>query len=128
MLIHLAIKADRVKGLDVDKENSGRLVDDALFRSRLARLTACLELEARHLKETGEQMEDSESEALIKELSELARRGVSSELVKEFETCLANADKLFEATRRSLVQEDIDETKLATTVLRESGIEKKPHE
>lgn len=126
-LLQLAIKAGSIKGLNVDNENSGRMADDALFRSRLARLKACLELEERHLKETGEQMEENESEGIIKELAELARRGVSPELIKELETCLANADKLFEATRRSLIEEDINETKLRI-VVRESVNEKKTPE
>ena len=72
------------------------MLDEALFRSRLSRLKTCLETERRYLKETGEGMEEPESEGFVKELVELGKRSVSEELVKEFETILAEADKLYD--------------------------------
>lgn len=111
MLIQLAIRAGRVNGLDVDRKNSARMADDALFRSRLARLRTCLVLEERHLKESGREMEDKESEDHVESLAELARRGVSTELVKEFETYLSDSDKLYEETMKSIIEQQISETR-----------------
>lgn len=56
-------------------------------------------------------MDDKESENLAEELAELARRGVSPELVKEFETCLSSADKLYEETLKNLTEQQISDTR-----------------
>ncbi len=56
------------------------------FKSRLSRLKTCLETERRYWKETGEGIDEPESEGFVKELVEIGKRSVSEELVKEFET------------------------------------------
>ena len=56
-LIRVAVDAKSIIGVhleDSERENTVRVFDDALFRSRLARLKKSLELEERYLKETGE--------------------------------------------------------------------------
>jgi len=111
-LLRLAVQAGSITGVSIDNtkaDNSMRKFDDALFRSKLARLKASLELEERYWKETGRELEDKESEYWVKELTELGRRAVSSELVKEFEACLANADKFYEEAERSRIQEEIED-------------------
>ncbi len=113
-LVKLAVQAGGVSRLVVDqtkRESSGRMIDDALFKSRLARLKTSLELEERHLRETGEEMEDKESDYWVKDLTELGRRAVSPELVKEFEICLSNADRLYQETWKEVVEQEIGETK-----------------
>jgi hypothetical protein len=113
-LVRLAVQAGGVLGLIVDqtkREGSSSMIDALLFRSRLARLKTCLELEERHLKETGEELDNKESETLVDKLTELARRSVSPELVKEFETCLTHADRLYKETQKSFVEQEIDNTK-----------------
>jgi hypothetical protein len=92
------------------------MIDDALFKSRLARLKTSLELEERHLKETGEELEDKESETLVDKLTELGRRSIHPELVKEFETCLSNADRLYQETQKGFVEQQIDSTKSRTAI------------
>ena len=92
------------------------MVDEALFSSRLSRLKTSLELEERHLKETGDEVEDKESEGLVEELALLARRTVNPELVKEFETCLTNADKLYKETQKGLIEQEISLTRHKDTL------------
>jgi hypothetical protein len=103
-LIRLAVDAGKITGLDLDRENSGRMVDEALFRSRLTRLKTSLELEERYLKETGEELVYKESESLVQELRYLGRRSITLELVKEFEACLTYADKIYERSWNSYVE------------------------
>jgi hypothetical protein len=113
-LVRLAVQAGGVSSLyadDAKRESSGSMIDDLLFKSRLARLKTCLELEERHLKETGEELDDKESETLVDKLTELGRRSISPELVKEFETCLSNADRLYRESEKSFVEQEIDRTK-----------------
>jgi hypothetical protein len=113
-LVRMAVQAGGVSSLIVDqtkRESSGSMIDDALFRSRLARLKTSLEQEERHLKETGEILEDRESETLVDKLTELGRRPISPELVKEFEACLSNADRLYQESEKSFVEQEIDRTK-----------------
>jgi hypothetical protein len=107
-LIRLAVDAGKITGLDFDRENSGRMVDEALFRSRLTRLKTSLELEERYLKETGEELVYKESESLVQELRDLGRRSISPELVKEFEVCLTYADKIYEQSWKNQVEHEID--------------------
>jgi len=98
-LIRLAVDSGSLANLHANVVRGGgrgRMLDEALFRSRLSRLKTCLETERRYLKETGEGMEEPESEGFVKELVELGKRSVSEELVKEFETILAEADKLYD--------------------------------
>src|SRR6266852_6487810 len=72
------------------------------FKSRLSRLKTCLETERRYWKETGEGIDEPESEGFVKELVEIGKRSVGEELVKEFETVLSEADKLYDASRKTL--------------------------
>jgi hypothetical protein len=113
-LVRLAVDAGGVSKMYVDltkRESSGSMIDDLLFKSRLARLKTCLELEERHLKETGEELEDKQSETLVDKLTELGRRSISPGFVKEFETCLTHADRLYQETQKSIVEQEIDNTK-----------------
>src|SRR5438132_4054356 len=82
----------------------GRALDEAHFRSRLSRLRTCLEAERRYWKETGEGMEEPESEGFVKELVELGKRSISEELVKEFETILVEADKLYDEIEKDTTE------------------------
>jgi hypothetical protein len=98
-LIRVALEAKTITGVRIDQakqESTIHLFDDALFRSRLDRFKKSLDLEEQYLKENGELEDNPESEYWIKELTELGRRLVGKELVQEFETCLAKADRLYE--------------------------------
>ena len=81
------------------------------FKSRLSRLKTCLETERRCWKETGEGIEGPESEEFVKELVEIGKRSVSEELVKEFETILAEADRLYDEIEKDTVEDGISRRK-----------------
>jgi len=87
------------------------MLDEALFKSPLSRLKTCLEAERRYWKETGEGIEEPGSEGFVKELVEIGKRSVSEELVKEFETVLAEADKLYDQIEKSTVENGVSRTK-----------------
>jgi len=87
------------------------MLDEALFKSPLSRLKTCLEAERRYWKETGEGIEEPGSEGFVKELVENGKRSVSEELVKEFETVLAEADKLYDQIEKSTVENGVSRTK-----------------
>ena len=111
-VIRLAVNAKTVTGVHLDharRENTVRMFDDVLFRSRLSRLKTAIELEQRLWKETGndEEDENKESEYWVKELTELGRRNVSPELVREFEACLSESDKYYAETQKFDVEEQI---------------------
>ena len=84
------------------REVRGRALDEALFRSQLSRLKTLLEAERRYWMETGEGIEE-QSEEFVKELLQIGKRSVSEELVKEFETILAEADKLYDEIEKSTI-------------------------
>ena len=88
----------------------GRALDEMLFRSRLSRLKSSLESERRYWKETGEEIREPDSEELVRELTELGRRSVNEELVKEFETSLIESDKLYEDMEKSRIERWIKES------------------
>jgi hypothetical protein len=67
--------------------------------------------ECRYWKETGEGVDDPESEGFVKELVEIGKRSVSEELVKEFETVLAEADKLYDEIEKDTVEDGIGRRK-----------------
>jgi len=56
-------------------------------------------------------MEEPESERFVKELVEIGKRSVSEELVKEFETVLAEADKLYDQIEKSAIENGVSRTK-----------------
>ncbi len=93
------------------------MLDEALFKSRLSRLKTCLEAERRYWKETGEGIEEPGSEGFVKELVEIGKRSVSEELVKEFETVLAEADKLYDQIEKSTVENGVSRTKRFAALL-----------
>ena len=98
LLIRVALEAKSVMAINLEQvkpENTVRILDDALFRSRLARLKKSLDLEERYLKETGHLPEERDSEYYVDELTEVGRRSVSAALVNEFEILLSKADKLY---------------------------------
>jgi hypothetical protein len=86
-------------------------LDEALFKSRLSRLKTCLETERRYWKETGEGIDEPDSEGFVKELVELGKRSISEELVKEFETVLAEADKLYDEIEKDTIDNGIGRRK-----------------
>ena len=109
-LVRLAIDSGSLANLHanvVRGSGRGRVLDEALLRSRLSRLKTCLETERRYWKETGEEMEEPESQGFVKELVELGKRSVSEELVKEFETILADADKPYDEIEKSTIEDGI---------------------
>jgi hypothetical protein len=60
-LLRLAVQAGSITGVSIESAKAGssvRMFDDALFRSRLARLKTSLELEQRYWEETGKELED----------------------------------------------------------------------
>jgi len=91
-------------------------LDEALFKSRLSRLKTCLETERRYWKETREGIDEPESEGFVKELVELGKRSISEELVKEFETILAEADKLYDEIEKNTIENGISRTKQITAL------------
>jgi hypothetical protein len=113
-LIRLAVQADSITGVSIaiaKSENTVRMFDDALFKSRLERLKASLELEEKYWKETGREVDEKESEFFVGELTVLGRRNVSPELVKEFETLLTDADKQYQEMQRKYFEKEIDNYK-----------------
>ena len=113
-LVRLAIDSGSLANLHANVVRGGgrgRVLDEALFKSRLSRLKTCLETERRYWKETGERIEEPESEGFVKELVELGKRSISEELVKEFETILAEADNLYDETERDTIEDEISRRK-----------------
>src|SRR5438093_7138737 len=73
-LFRLAVDGGSIADLHANiakRGGKGHMLDEALFRSRLLRLKTCLETERRYWKETGEGIEEPESEEFVKELVEL---------------------------------------------------------
>ena len=56
-------------------------------------------------------VDEPESEGFVKELVEIGKRSVSEELVKEFETVLAEADKLYDEIEKSIIEDGIGRRK-----------------
>ena len=113
-LVRLAVDSGSITDLHSNlakRGGKGRALDEALFKSRLSRLKTCLETERRYWKETGEGIEEPESERFVKELVELGKRSISEELVKEFETILAEADKLYDEIEKDTTEDWISRTK-----------------
>src|SRR5438477_5885114 len=113
-LVRLAVDSGSLANLHanvVRGGGKGRALDEALFKSRLSRLRTCLETERRYWKETGEGMEEPDSEGFVKELVGLGKRSISEELVKEFETVLAEADKLYDEIEKDTTENWISRTK-----------------
>ncbi len=113
-LIRLAVDSGSIVELHANvakRGGKGRALDEVLFRSRLSRLKTCLEAERRYWKETGEGIDEPESEEFGKELAELAKRSVSEELVKEVETVLAEVDKLYDEIEKDTIKDGISRRK-----------------
>jgi predicted DNA-binding ribbon-helix-helix protein len=113
-LLRLVVEAGSITGVSVEAANNGnsvRMFNDALFKSRLARIKTSLELEEKYWKETGREVEEKESEFYVQEITELGRRNVSQDLVKEFETILTSADKQYQQTQTKYFEEEIDDRK-----------------
>src|SRR5207245_3273094 len=113
-LVRLAVDSGSLANLHADVVRGGgrgRMLDEALFKSRLSRLKTCLETERRYWKETGEGMEEPESERFVKELVEIGKRSISEELVKEFETILAEADMLYDEIEKDTTENWINRTR-----------------
>src|SRR5215472_1478901 len=109
-LVRLAVESGGVTRVCTSRtlhDSSGLAVDEALFRSRLARLKATLDYERDLLSKTGEMEDEQESDQLIEKLVELGRRTISKELVKEFETLLTESDKLHQNIRKNMIEENV---------------------
>jgi hypothetical protein len=118
-LFRLAVDSGSIADLHADvakRGGKGRALDEALFKSRLSRLRTCLEAERRYWKETGEGVDEPESEEFVKELVEVGKRSVSEELVKEFETVLAEADKLYDEIEKDTIEDGISRRKEITAL------------
>jgi len=113
-LVRLAVDSGSLANLHANVARGGgrgRVLDEALFKSRLSRLKTCVETERRYWKETGEGIDEPGSEGFVKELVEIGKRSVSEELVKEFETVLAEADKLYDQIEKSAIENGVSRTK-----------------
>src|SRR5712692_11843492 len=113
-LVQLEVESGSIADLHASvakRGGKGRALDEVLFKSRLSRLKTCLEAERRYWKETGEGVDEPESEEFVKELVEIGKRTVSEELVKEFETILAEADKLYDEIEKSTIENGISRRK-----------------
>jgi hypothetical protein len=113
-LVRLAVDGGSLAELHANIAKRGgkeRALDEALFRSRLSRLKTCLETERRYWKETGEGVDEPESEEFVKELVEIGKRSISEEFVKEFETVLAEADKLYDDIEKDMIEDGIGRRK-----------------
>jgi hypothetical protein len=113
-LVRLAVDSGSIADLHANiakRGGKGRALDEAFFKSRLSRLRTCLETERRYWKETGEGTDEPESEEFVKELVEIGKRSVSEELVKEFETVLAEADKLYDEIEKSTIEDGVSRRK-----------------
>src|SRR6266446_2448374 len=109
-LVRLVVDSGSLAGLYANVARGGgrgRVLDEALFKSRLSRLKTCLEAERRYWKETGEGIDEPGSEGFVKELVEIGKRSVSEELVKEFGTVLAEADKLYDEIEKDTIEDEI---------------------
>ena len=118
-LVRLAVDRGSIADLHANvakRGGKGRALDEALFRSRLSRLKTCLEAERRYWKETGEGVDEPESEGFVNELVEIGKRSVSEELVKEFETVLAEADKLYDEIEKDVIEDGISRRKEIITL------------
>src|SRR2546426_10266859 len=118
-LVRLAVDSGSIADLHAiiaKRGGKGRALDEALFKSRLSRLKTCLETERRYWKETREGIDEPESEGFVKELVELGKRSISEELVKEFETILAEADKLYDEIEKNTIENGISRTKQITAL------------
>jgi hypothetical protein len=115
-LVRLAVDSGSIADLHAivaKRGGRGRALDDALFRSRLSRLKTCVETERRYWKETGEGIDERKSEEFVKELVEIGKRSISEELVKEFETILAEADKQYDEIEKDTIENGICQRKEA---------------
>jgi hypothetical protein len=115
-LVRLAVDSGSIADLHANiakRGGKGRALDEALFKSRLSRLKTSLETERRYWKETSEGIDEPEAEEFVKELVEIGKRSVSEELVKEFETVLAEADKLYDEIEKDLIEDGIAEEEIA---------------
>src|SRR2546428_11710867 len=113
-LVRLAIESGSLANLHANVARGGgkgRALDEALFKSRLSRLKTCLEAERRYWKETGEGIDEPESEEFVKQLVEIGKRSVGEELVKEFETILVDADKLYDEIEKDTIEDGISRRK-----------------
>jgi hypothetical protein len=118
-IMRLAVDSGSIANLHSNvakRGGKGGALDEALFKSRLSRLKTCLEAERRYWKETGEGVDEPESEEFVKELVEIGKRSVNEELVKEFETVLAEADKLYDEIEKDIIEDGISRRKEITAL------------
>ena len=72
-------------------------------------MKACLEAERKYWTETHDEIEEPEPEDIANELVELARRPTDEGLIKEFEACLTEADRLYTDIQRNRIERWIKE-------------------
>ncbi len=112
-LMRVAVVARTVTGVSLEnasQENTVRMFDDVLFRSKLSRLKTSLELEQKYRKETGGEIDEDyrDSDQFIEELTALGRRSISPELIREFEAILTDVDKQYEELQKSTITKEIE--------------------
>lgn len=101
----------------------GQAVDEVMFKSHLSRLKATLEYERTRL-ETGGMLDENErtSDQIIRELAEICRRSVDEELIREFQTVLTEADRLYEKSEKQSAEDLIDTRKPRTGSLTQESM------
>ena len=92
-LVRLAIDSGSLADLHANvakRGGKGRALKEALFKSRLSRLKTCLEPERRYWKETGEGIDDPESEGFVKELVEIEKDTIENGVSRRRDNRLDN--------------------------------------
>src|SRR2546427_6454128 len=92
-LVRLAVDSGSIADLHAiiaKRGGKGRALDEALFKSRLSRLKTCLEPERRYWKETGEGIDDPESEGFVKELVEIEKDTIENGVSRRRDNRLDN--------------------------------------
>lgn len=93
-------------------DNPGRSVDRMVFRSRLSRMKSVLEEERKYLEKVGTMDPygiSSNLSSLEHELSELGRKGIDGELLREFGNLLTEFDRLYGDVEKNRNEERIEE-------------------
>src|SRR5260370_25709192 len=78
-LVRLAVDSGSIADLHANvakRGGKGRMLHEALFKSRLSRLRTCLETERRYCEETGEGIDEPEAEGFVNELAETGTRAL----------------------------------------------------
>jgi hypothetical protein len=101
--------------LSINKPNNpGQSMNRMLFRSRLSRMKSVLGQQRRYSETIGTTRPygvNSKLYALEDELAELGRKGIDEELLREFETLLAELDKLHADVEKGYTEDRISDNR-----------------